>query len=170
MAAIHAEKPWLWKPGQSGNLAGKPKKPRRSFDAVRRLEALGIDPIAEVVALAQDPALPKATRLKAWMALCEYTYPKIAPVVPHETVSATLAELQGSWDAIELDELKETFREELDTLPAEVRAELEKLVAKYGFSPLVMQRLLKFKFVKRRTESQAQAPAPEEGGSKVVKL
>jgi hypothetical protein len=62
-------KPWLWKPGQSGNPAGKQKKPRRSFDAVRRLEALGVDPLAEMVALAQDPALPKTTRLKAWMAL-----------------------------------------------------------------------------------------------------
>ncbi len=74
MATIHAEKPWLWKPGQSGNLAGKPKKPRRSFDALRRFEVLQVDPLEEVITLAQDPALPKATRLKAWMALMDYPY------------------------------------------------------------------------------------------------
>ena len=48
-----------------GNPADKLKKPRRSFDAPRRLEALGVDSLAEVVALAQDPALPKPLRLKA---------------------------------------------------------------------------------------------------------
>ncbi len=91
-------KPWLWKPGQSGNPAGKPKKPRRSFDAVTRFEALGVDPLQEVVALAQDPALPKPVRLKAWLTLCEYAYPKLAPVVPHEKMSTRLEELQRSWD------------------------------------------------------------------------
>jgi hypothetical protein len=79
--------------GAIGNSAGKPKKPRRSFDAMRRLEALHVDPLKEVIALAQDTALPKATRLKAWMALLDYSYPKVTPVVPNETVSATLAEL-----------------------------------------------------------------------------
>ena len=64
MGAEHI-KPWMWKPGQLGNPADKLKKPRRSFDAPRRLEALGVDPLAEVVALAQDPALPKPLRLKA---------------------------------------------------------------------------------------------------------
>src|SRR5919198_3773723 len=117
-------KPWLWRPGESGNLAGRPKNPRRSFDAVRRLEALGVDPLEEVVALAQDPALPKATRLKAWMALMEYAYPKLAPVVTHETVSATLAELQRSWDTATWDEFKHAFRKELGTLPEATRREL----------------------------------------------
>jgi hypothetical protein len=162
-------KPWLWKPGQSGNPAGKQKKPRRSFDAVRRLEALGVDPLEEVVALAQDPALPKVARLKAWLDLMNYCYPKIAPVVPHETVSATLAELQRSWDARTLDELKETFRKEISTLPAEVRRELEELVARNGFGPFVIERLLEFKFVEKRTESRAQDPQdPEQPGLKVV--
>jgi hypothetical protein len=160
--------PFHWKPGQSGNPAGRPRKPRRSLDAVQRLESLGVDPIAEVVSLAQDPALPKTTRLKAWIALLDYAYPKLAPVVSSENVSATLEELQRSWDAIELDELKETFRKELDTLPAEVRRELEKLVAKNGVGPLVMQRLLKFKFVEQRTESQAKAQNPQQPELKVV--
>jgi hypothetical protein len=127
---------------------------------------LGVDPIAEVVALAQDPALPKTTRLKAWIALLDYAYPKLAPVVSSENVSATLEELQRAWDAIELDELKETFLRELSTLPADIRSKLEELVAKSGVSPLEMQRLLKFKFVKRRTESQAQDP--QQSGLKVV--
>ena len=83
MAAIHDTKPWLWKPGQSGNPTGNKPKPRRSFDAVRRLEALGVDPLEEVVALAQDTALPKTTRLKAWLALMDYAYPRLAPVVPN---------------------------------------------------------------------------------------
>src|SRR5437764_14969932 len=111
-------KPFQWRPGESGNSAGKPKKPRRSFDAVRRLEALGVDPLEEVVMLVRDPAVPKATRLKAWMVLLDYSYPRLAPVVPGEIVSATLEELQRAWDARTLDEFKEAFRKELDTLPA----------------------------------------------------
>jgi hypothetical protein len=83
-------------------------------------------------------------------------------------VSARLEELQRSWDAIELDELRETFLRELSTLPADIRSELEELVAKKGVGPLVMRMLLKFKFVERRTESQAQAQDPEEGRLKVV--
>lgn len=63
------------------------------------------------------------------MVLMDYAYPKLAPVVPHEKVSTRLEELQRSWDAMTLDELKETFRKEISTLPAEVRRELEKLVA-----------------------------------------
>jgi hypothetical protein len=160
-------KPWMWRPGRSGNPSGSKPKPRRSFDAVRRFEALGIDPLEEVIALAQDPALPKPLRLKTWMALCEFAYPRLAPIMPHETVSTTLEELQRSWDAIELDELKETFLRELSTLPADIRSELEELVAKNGFSPLIMRRLLKFKFVEQRTESQAQDP--QQPGLKVVK-
>src|ERR687891_81690 len=134
-------KPFQWKLGQSGNPAGKPKKPRRSFDAVRRLEALGVDPLEEVIALARNPKVPEATRLKAWMALMDYSYPKLAPVVPSETMNATLEELQRSWDAATLDEFKEAFRKELDTLPTDARAALEKLG---GSGPLVMQALLKF--------------------------
>jgi hypothetical protein len=162
-------KPWLWRPGESGNPAGRAPKPRRSFNAVQRFETLGIDPLEEVIALAQDPALPKVARLKAWMALLDYAYLKLAPIVSHENVSATLEELQRSWDARTLDELKEAFRKEFGTLPAEVRAELEKLVARNGFDPLVIERLLKFKVVKRRHE-QAQAQTPEEEGLKVVKM
>jgi hypothetical protein len=134
-------KAFQWKAGQSGNPAGKPKKPRRSFDAVRRLEALGVDPLEEVIALARNPKVPEATRLKAWMALMDYSYPKLAPVVPSETMNATLEELQRSWDAATLDEFKEAFRKELDTLPTDARAALEKMG---GIGPLVMQALLKF--------------------------
>jgi hypothetical protein len=113
--------------------------------------------------------LPKSLRLKAWLTLCEYAYPRLATIVPNESVSTRLEELQYPWDAITLAELKETFRKELDTLPDDVRRELEKLIAENGFDPLVMQTLLKFKFVEKRTESQAQAQAPEEEGLKVVK-
>jgi hypothetical protein len=167
MSAADRIKPWAWKPGQSGNLGGRPKKPRRSFDAVRRLEALGVDPLAEVVALAQDPALPKTTQLKAWMALMDYAYPKLAPVVPNEKVSTRLEELQRSWDTEVWDEFKHAFREELGTLPEDTRRALEKLETTGGFGPRVMQLLLKF--VEQRHE-QAQARASEEGGLKVGKL
>jgi hypothetical protein len=47
MSAADRIKQWSWKPGQSGNPAGKSKKPRRSFDAVRKLEALHVDPLEE---------------------------------------------------------------------------------------------------------------------------
>jgi hypothetical protein len=130
MSTADRIKQWSWKPGQSGNPAGKPKKPRRSFDAVRRLEALGVDPLEEVVSLAQDPALPKPLRLKAWLTLCEYTYPKLAPVVPHEKVSTRLEEVQRSWDTATWDEFKQAFRQELGTLPKDTRRQLEKMDTK----------------------------------------
>ncbi len=167
MSAADRIKQWSWKPGESGNLAGRPRKPRRSFDAVRRLEALHVDPLEEVVTLARDSALPKPLRLKAWLTLCEYAYPKLAPVVPNEKVSTRLEELQRSWDTETWDEFKHAFREELGTLPEDTRRELEKMETTCGFGPRVMQMLLKF--VEMRHE-QAKAQDPEEGGLKVVKL
>jgi hypothetical protein len=81
-------------------------------------------------------------------------YPRIAAVVPNETVNATLEALQRAWDARTLDELKETFLREISTLPAEVRRELEKLVAKSGFDPLVIELVIetlsRLKFVEQR--------------------
>jgi hypothetical protein len=154
----------MWKPGQSGNPSGSKPKPRRSFDAVRRFEALGVDPLEEVIALAQDPALPKVARLKAWLDSCEFAYPKLAPVVPHETVSTTLAELQRSWDTATLEEFNQAFSAELDTLPDEAKAGLKKLEAMGRIGPIIVQALLKF--VERRHE-QAKAQDrqdPEEGG------
>jgi hypothetical protein len=165
--AAHNLEQFHWKPGCSGNPAGRPRKPRRSLDAVQRLESLGVDPLAEVVALAQDPALPKPLRPKVWLTLCEYAYPKLAPVVPNESVSATLEELQQSWDTATWDEFKQAFSQELATLPDDTKAALEKMDARGGIGPLVMQVLLKF--VEMRHE-QAKAQAPEEGGLKVVKL
>lgn len=152
--ATRDTEPFRWKPGQSGNPAGRPRKPRRSFDAVRRLEALGADPLEEVIALARDPTVPKATQLKAWMALMDYAYPRLAPVVPNENVSATLEELQRAWDARTLDEFKEAFQKELDTLPTEARAALGKMG---GIGPLLMQALLKF--VEQQHE---QSPIPSD--------
>jgi uncharacterized protein YeaO (DUF488 family) len=170
MAAIHDAKPWLWKPGQSGNPAGNPRKPRRSFDAVRRLEALGIDPLEEVIALAQDPALPKVARLKAWLTLMDFCYPKLAPVVPSETVTATLEELQRAWNTETWSEFKQAFRQELSTLPDDTKAALEKMDTKGEIGPLVMQVLLKFVEM-RHEQAQAQNPQdPEQPGLKVVKL
>jgi hypothetical protein len=158
-------KPWLWRTGESGNPSGRKPKPRRSFNAVQRLEALGIDPLEEVIALAQDPALPKTIRLKTWMALLEYSYPKVAPVVPSETVTATLGELQRAWNIETWGEFKEAFRQELSTLPEDTRRELEKLDTKGEIGPLVMQVLLKF--VEMRHE-QAKAQDPQQPELKVV--
>jgi hypothetical protein len=151
-------KAFQWQSGRSGNPGGRPKKPRRSFDAVRRLEALGVDPLEEVVTLARDPALPKPLRLKAWLTLCEYAYPKVAPIVPSETVSATLEEQQRAWNTETWGEFKEAFRQELSTLPEDIRRELEKLETKGGFGPRAMQLLLKF--VEQRHE-QAKAQDSE---------
>jgi hypothetical protein len=167
MGAEHI-KPWLWRPGQSGNPSGSKPKPRRSFDAVQRLQALGIDPLQEAVTLAQDPSLSKATRLRAWLTLCEFAYPRLAPVVPSETVSARLAELQRSWDTEMWGEFKHAFRQELSTLPADTRAALEKMETKGEIGPLVMQVLLKFVEM-RHEQAQAQDPQdPKQPGLKVV--
>jgi hypothetical protein len=161
-------KPFQWRPGESGNLAGRPKKPRRSFDAVRRFEALGIDPLSEAIALAQDTALPKTTRLKAWMALMEYSYPRLAPVVPNENVSATLEEIQRVWNIETWGEFKQAFRAELGTLPEDTRRALEKLDTKGEIGPLVMQVLLRFVEM-RHEQAKVQDPQdPERPGLKVV--
>jgi hypothetical protein len=137
-------KPWQWAAGTSGNPKGKEKRPRRSFNAVQRFQSLGIDPLQEALSLAQDPALPKTTRLKAWMDLLEYAYPRLAPVASPEKASTRLEELQRSWDTETWDEFKQAFQKELGTLPDATRCELEKLEAKCGFGPLVMQLLLGF--------------------------
>jgi hypothetical protein len=159
-------KPWMWKPGESGNPTGKQKKPRRSFDAVRRFEALGIDPLSEAIALAQDPALPKVARLKAWLALMDFCYPKLSPIASHENMSARLEELQRSWDTETLEEFSRAFSAELDTLPDEAKAGLKKLEAMGRIGPIMMQALIKF--VEQRHE-QAQDPQdPQQPGLKVV--
>jgi hypothetical protein len=159
-------KPWIWKPGESGNPTGKQKKPRRSFDAVRRFEALGIDPLSEAIALAQDPALPKVARLKAWLALMDFCYPKLSPIASHENMSARLEELQRSWDTETLEEFSRAFSAELDTLPDEAKAGLKKLEAMGRMGPIMMQALIKF--VEQRHE-QAQDPQdPQQPGLKVV--
>ncbi len=160
-------RPWMFRPGESGNPSGRKPKPRRSLNAVQRLEALGVDPLAEVVALAQDPALPKGARLKAWLALMEFYYPKLSPIASHENMSGRLEELQRSWDTETLEEFSKAFSKELDTLPEEAKAGLKKLEAMGKIGPIIMQALIKF--VEQRHE-QAQAQDPEEGGLKAVKL
>jgi hypothetical protein len=164
MGAEHI-KPWMWKPGESGNPAGKQKKPRRSFDAVRRLEALGVDPLQEAITLAQDPALPKAARLKAWLTLMEYCYPKLSPIASHENMSGRLEELQRSWDTETLEEFSQAFSKELATLPEEAKAGLKKLEAMGRIGPIIMQALIRF--VEMRHE-QAKAQDPQQPGLKVV--
>jgi Family of unknown function (DUF5681) len=158
-------KAFQWQAGQSGNPAGKPKKPRRSFDAVQRLQALGVDPLEEVVALAQDPALPKVARLKAWLALLDFCYPKLSPIASHENMSVRLEELQRSWDTATLEEFNRAFQKELDTLPDEAKAGIKKLEAMGKIGPIIMQSLIKF--VEMRHE-QAQAQDPKQPGLKVV--
>ena len=158
-------KPFQWRPGESGNPAGRPKKPRRSFDAPRRLEALGVDPLQEAITLAQDPALPKPIRLKAWLALLDYSYPKVAPIGPSETVTATLEELQRAWNTETWGEFKQAFQKELSTLPEDTLAALEKMDTKGEIGPLVMQVLLKF--VEMHHE-QAKAQDPQQPELKVM--
>jgi hypothetical protein len=162
-------KPWMWRPGESGNPTGSKPKPRRSFDAVRRFEALQVDPL-QVITLAQDPALPKPLRLKAWLTLMDFCYPKLAPVVPSETVTATLEELQRAWNTETWSEFRQAFRQELSTLPDDTKAALEKLDTKGEIGPLVMQVLLRFVEM-RHEQAQAQNPQDlEQPGLKVVKL
>jgi hypothetical protein len=160
-------RPWMFKPGESGNPSGRKPKPRRSFNAVQRLEALGVDPLEEAITLAQDPALPKPLRLKAWLTLMDFCYPKLSPIASHENMSARLEELQRSWDAATLEEFNRAFSAELDTLPDEAKAGLKKLEAMGRIGPTIMQALLKF--VERRHE-QAKTQDPEQPGLTVVKL
>ncbi len=156
-------KPWLWRPGESGNPSGRKPKPRRNLDAVQRLEQLGVDPLEEVIALARDQSLSKPLRLKAWLTLCEFAYPRLAPVASPEKVSTRLEELQRSWDTETWDEFKRAFSAELSTLPEDTKRQLEKMDTKGEIGPLVMQVLLKF--VEMRHE---QAQDPQQPGLKVV--
>jgi hypothetical protein len=94
-----------------------------------------------------------------------YCYPKIAPVVPSETVSATLEEVQRAWNTETWDEFKHAFSKELGTLPKDTLAALEKMDARGGIGPLVMQILLRFVEMRHK---QAQAKDPQQPGLKVV--
>jgi uncharacterized protein YeaO (DUF488 family) len=100
----------------------------------------------------------------------DFCYPKLAPVVPSETVTATLEELQRAWNTETWSEFKQAFRQELSTLPDDTKAALEKMDTKGEIGPLVMQVLLKFVEM-RHEQAQAQNPQdPEQPGLKVVKL
>jgi hypothetical protein len=118
-----------------------------------------------VIALARDQSLSKPLRLKAWLTLCEFAYPRLAPVASPEKVGTRLGELQRSWDTETWDEFKQAFREELGTLPEDTRAALEKMETTGGFGPRVMQLLLKF--VEQRHE-QAKAQDTEQPELKVA--
>lgn len=72
--APRSEGPHRFKPGQSGNLAGRPKKLVRRIEEV--LHAAGIDPMQEVMKLIQDPLMTSHTKLKTWLELFPYIYPK----------------------------------------------------------------------------------------------
>jgi uncharacterized protein YeaO (DUF488 family) len=97
--------------------------------------------------------------------LCEYAYPRLAPIVPSETVTATLEEQQRAWNTETWSEFKQAFRQELSTLPDDTLAALEKMDTKGEIGPIIMQVLLKF--VEMRHE-QAQAQDPKQPGLKVV--
>jgi hypothetical protein len=98
----------------------------------------------------------------------DYCYPKLSPIASHENVSARLEELQQSWDTETLEEFKEAFKKELDTLPDEAKAGLSKLEAMGRIGPIIMQALLKFVEM-RHEQAQAQDPQdPQQPGLKVV--
>ncbi len=68
----------MFQPGQPGNPRGRPKGSpnKRSLATIRRLEALGVDPIAEMVKIATDPSVDIKTRASMFRELAQYSAPK----------------------------------------------------------------------------------------------
>lgn len=61
-----------WKPGQSGNPGGKPKKLLRRLEEV--MHSRGIDPVDELLDLI--PRLPEMAQAKVWLDLISYLHAK----------------------------------------------------------------------------------------------
>lgn len=57
-----------------GRVAGIPNK--RTLDLQERLEALGVDPLAGLAAIAKDMTAPLDLRAKVMTDLLQYVYPK----------------------------------------------------------------------------------------------
>lgn len=71
-----------FKPGQSGNLAGKPKgiKNKIQYDVAKTLKENNFDPIIELIEIARDPKSGCRVRLEATMDLLSYVAPKLKSI------------------------------------------------------------------------------------------
>lgn len=57
-----------------GRIAGTPNK--RTLDLQERLEALGVDPVMGLAAIAKDASAPLEIRARVQLELLSYLYPK----------------------------------------------------------------------------------------------
>tara|TARA_B100000315_G_scaffold21724_1_gene18953 strand:+ start:182 stop:667 length:486 start_codon:yes stop_codon:yes gene_type:complete len=90
----------MFKPGQSGNPRGRPKGSpnKRSLATIAKLEALGVDPIAEMAKIATDPSVDIKTRASMFRELAAYAAPKRKAVAAgtSEPLNVTLALMQAA--------------------------------------------------------------------------
>lgn len=95
--------PHLWKPGQSGNIKGRPKSKHTLSEAIRA----GIDP-AEMVTIAlgilRSPTIPASVKIQMWQVLSDRGWSK-PPAQRELTVSvAATPTLPAGWAALSVPE------------------------------------------------------------------
>lgn len=61
-------------PGVSGNPGGRPKKLLKRLE--ESLHGSGVDPIREILSILADPLVGASVKLKTWVDLLPYLYPK----------------------------------------------------------------------------------------------
>ena len=69
-----------WKPGQSGNPSGRPKRILPRIDEV--LKAKSLEPLDELLKLLPD--LEPRDKMKVWLEIIAYIHPKAKPVTEEE--------------------------------------------------------------------------------------
>ncbi len=65
-----------WKPGESGNPSGRPKRIFPRPDQI--LKEMGLEPIAELMKLL--PNLKEPDRAKVWLEILPYIHAKVKPL------------------------------------------------------------------------------------------
>lgn len=98
MSAAHLRTPW--KPGQSGNPSGRPKRILPRVDEVLKQE--GKEPIKELLALM--PSLKPREQMQLWLELLPYIHSKPKPLEEPE---------ENDLDKLSTEELVRLVKEKL---------------------------------------------------------
>ncbi len=99
------EKPWLWKPGQSGNPKGDTGAKREVLELARMNSMAALK---RIVALMDDPKAGKAVQLAAAVHILDRAFGRATQMVDVEQQGRSLEEiLRAVWEAREAKQAQE---------------------------------------------------------------